>query len=147
MNTTYLPHGWPEGLPDPDIHDLDATGWWQQCAEQRLCMQGCARCGTLRFPPRPICHACRETSSTWREVGPDGEIYSACEAHYAAHPSLRNRGPYVTVLVAPDGSDGERIFGNLLDPVDDVMALIGRRVTCRWEPVQDRYLLPQWSLV
>lgn len=149
MSETYLPHGWPHGLPDPDLDDLDAAQWWQRSVELRLCMQRCSACGTVRFPPRPVCHHCLGPSWRWHDVGPGGEIYSVCEPHYPAHPSLRDRPPYLVVLVTPDGSGGERVVGNLLDHADatgDLLGLIGRRVTCEWEPVADRYSLPQWRL-
>jgi len=155
MTGTYLPHGWPDGLPDPDLDDLDAGDWWLECARRRLCMQRCSACGTVRFPPRPLCHRCLGPSWWWQEVGPGGEIFSVCEPHYPAHPSLRDRPPYLVVLVTPDGSGGERLVGNLVngpgdpnDPADqvDLLGLIGRRVNCQWEPVADRYTLPQWRL-
>lgn len=144
---THLPHGWPDGLPDPHLADLDGAAWWELTAEHRLCVQRCTACGATRFPPRPICHRCASPSWSWQDIGPGGEIYSLCEPHYAAHPSLRERGPYVVVLVTPDGSGGERVVGNLLDgPVPNPLNLIGRRVTCAFEPIADQYVLPQWRL-
>lgn len=148
MSGTLLPHGWPDGLPNPDLHDPDAADWWRQCSEHRLTMQLCSSCDAVRFPPAPRCHRCLSGEFSWKEVGPDGTIYSYAVVHHPGHPGLAEVVPYTFVIVVPDGSEGERTVGNILGPTTEG-EMIGRRVTLVWEDVasgEGLYSLPQWSL-
>ena len=50
-------------LPVPD---LESAPYWEACRRHELRFQRCGDCGTFRFPPNPICHACRYF---WRQNG------------------------------------------------------------------------------
>ena len=115
--------------------------------EGKLLVQRCAHCGTWQFGPEWICHRCHAFDPEWTEVAPRGVIYSWERVWHAAHPALRDRLPYLVVLVELPHAGGVRLVGNLLgDPMQPVV--IGAAVQGIFEPhdeAQPPYTLLQWT--
>jgi uncharacterized OB-fold protein len=76
-----------------------------------------------------------------------GIVYSHARVWHPVHPSLRDRVPYLVVLVELYHADGVRLLGNLLgDPYQEVS--IGRPVVGVFEHHTDAdppFSLLQWT--
>ncbi|GAA5232360.1 DNA-binding protein [Verticiella sediminum] len=140
---SYLPSGLP--APQPDALTLP---YWQGLREERLRVQCCRHCGTWQFGPEWLCHQCLAFDPDWTQVEPVGRIYSWERVWYAAHPVLRDHGPYLVVLVELPHAGGVRMLGNLLgDPLQEVR--IGAAVRGVYEHHAggaQPYSLLQWRL-
>ena len=136
---TYLPSGLP--APQPARDGLDRP-FWEGAARGELLVQRCGGCGTFRFPPEWICHACRSTAVEWVRVEPSGRVYSWSRVWRAFHPALGPAVPYRIVLVELPQAGGVRMVGNLLGEASEEVA-IGDPVEAVFEP-HDGFALVQW---
>ncbi len=140
----YLPPGLPVPAPEPD--GVSAP-YWAGLREGRLLVQRCAQCGTWQFAPECICHRCRAFDPAWVEVQPAGRIYSWERIWHPVHPALKDRGPYLAVLVELPEAGHVRMVGNLLgDAMQEVR--IGADVTGVFEHHPDAspaFSLLQWQ--
>nr|WP_222622615.1 OB-fold domain-containing protein [Ramlibacter albus] len=114
--------------------------------EGRLLVQRCIHCGAWQFGPEWICHRCHAFDPAWVEVPAAGRIHSWERVWHPVHPALKDRGPYVAVLVELPHAGNVRMVGNLLgDAMQDVR--IGAEVTGVFEHHPDAsppYSLLQW---
>jgi uncharacterized protein len=142
-SSSYLPPGLP--VPVPESDGISAP-YWTGLREGRLLVQRCAQCGTWQFAPECICHRCHAFDPAWVEVRPRGRIYSWERAWHPVHPALKDRCPYVAVLVELPEAGNVRMVGNLLgDPLQDVR--IGAEVNGVFEHHADAsppFSLLQW---
>lgn len=111
MNTFYLPQGLPSPVPEPD--GVSAP-YWAGLRKDRLLVQRCAHCGCWQFGPEWICHRCLVFDPEWVQVQPAGRIYSWERVWHPVHPALKDRGPYLVVLVELPDAGHVRMVGNLL---------------------------------
>jgi uncharacterized OB-fold protein len=139
----YLPKGLPRPVPSPD--GLDAA-YWEGTRAHELRVQRCRSCRGWQWGPEWICHRCRSFELGWERVPGNGRIYSWERAWHPVHPALRERGPYLVVLVELPDAGGVRMVGNLLgDPLEPVV--IGAPVVAVFEDHDDAeppYTLVQW---
>jgi uncharacterized OB-fold protein len=115
---TYL----PAGLPTPVVEDggLDAP-YWEGNRQRRLMVQRCGDCRTFQWGPEWICHDCLSSRMEWEEVEPRGRIFSWQRVWHPVHPALKDKGPYLIVLVELPQAGNIRMIGNLLgDPLQEV---------------------------
>lgn len=139
----------PPGLPMP-VAEVDgvAAPFWSGLREEKLRVQRCAGCGTWQFGPECICHHCHAFDPAWVDVKPEGVIYSWERVWHPVHPALKERGPYIAVLVELPSAGHVRLVGNLLgDAMQSVV--IGSPVSGHFEhheDVQTPYTLLQWQL-
>lgn len=141
-STPYLPAGLPLPAPQPD--GLDAP-FWEGTRHHRLLVQQCRACGTFQFGPEWLCHHCRADNLDWRECSGRGRVYAFERVWHAVHPALKNRVPYLVVLVELPDAGCVRLVGNLVgDPLQDVR--IGDAVEVVWEDHAE-VTLPQWRAV
>ena len=118
MNAPYLPPGLPVPVPEPD--GVSAP-YWNGLRAGVLRVQRCTHCGAWQFGPEWICHACLRFDPGWTEVAATGRIYSWERVWHPVHPALRERGPYLAVLVELPHAGNVRMVGNLLgDPQQKV---------------------------
>jgi len=134
----------------PDLSDVDAQGFWEGCAKGELRVQRCAACGEVRFPPRPMCPACRSIESDWQAVCGRGRIWSFVVAHPPLLPAYAEFAPYPVVTVELEEDPALRMVGNLLDSaqgdineIDPESIQIGEAVRVVFTPVDDVHL-PRW---
>ncbi|MEW6301130.1 MAG: OB-fold domain-containing protein [Thermodesulfobacteriota bacterium] len=140
--TPYMPPGMPLPAPSPD--GVDAP-FWEGARNHRLLVQRCARCGTFQFGPEWICHRCRSGELGWHECAGRGRVYAFERVWHPVHPALKDRVPYLVVLVELPDAGHVRLVGNLLgDPRQQVR--IGDEVEVVWED-HDEVTLPQWRRV
>ena len=112
--------------------------------ERRLVVQRCARCGSLRFPPRELCTSCLSTAVEWAEVSGRGEIFSFNVMHQVYHPAFATEVPYAVVVVKL--AEGPKMTSNMVDcPVGDIR--IGMPVEVVFETVSEEITLPKFRRV
>ena len=118
MSATYLPAGLP--APAPSVDGLD-TEFWEAAKRHELKVQRCKECSTFQFGPEWICNKCRSFALEWHQVSGKGKIYSWERCWYPVHPALKDRVPYLVVLVELPDAGNVRMVGNLLgDPMQQV---------------------------
>ncbi|MGA2550269.1 MAG: OB-fold domain-containing protein [Burkholderiaceae bacterium] len=143
-DASYLPRGLPAPVTESD--GLSAP-YWAGLTASRLLVQHCAQCGTWQFGPEWICHHCLRFELAWEEVAPHGTIFSWERVWNPSHASLKERLPYLVVLVELAHAKGVRLLGNLLgDPTQE--PLIGAQVRGIFEHHLDAdppYSLLQWQ--
>jgi uncharacterized OB-fold protein len=97
-------------MPLP-LADLDTQPFWDGCREGRLLVPRCRACGETRWPPGPMCPACRSAETDWIEASGRGAVYSWVVVTHPVHPALVDQVPYVVGLVELD--EGVRIVSNI----------------------------------
>jgi uncharacterized OB-fold protein len=118
----------------------DTAFWLEGAAVGELRIQRCAKCATLRHPPRPMCPVCNSLEWDTLTSAGKGTIYSYVVYHHQAATGLPV--PYAVLVVELD--EGVRVVGNLVeaDPND---ARVGMPVEVVFvaDP-RDDLVLPQW---
>lgn len=128
-----------QSLPVPDA---DTAPFWEACAEGQLVFQRCAGCGTLRFPPAPVCHRCRSWEYAWEPQDGRGQVYSWVVVEHPIPPSIADEVPYVSALVELDC--GVRMPARLVDVgADDMTA--GMAVSVRFLHTAPGVALPVFA--
>ncbi|GAA3680913.1 hypothetical protein GCM10022224_051450 [Nonomuraea antimicrobica] len=94
----------------PPQPDRDSAPWWERVARREFAVQECDACGTLRFPARAFCAACRTEGWHWREVEPVGTVESWIVSRQPFVPGRRE--PYLVVMVRPVAVPGCLVYGN-----------------------------------
>jgi len=143
MNETtneYLP-GLAQPAPTPD--GLDAPHW-EGAREHKLVLQRCGACGRFQMPPEWICHRCHSFDVSWEEVEGEGVVFSWMRVHHANLPTLKDRLPYIVVVVRIPAADNVKVLGNLLGDGNQEIA-IGDRVRVAFEDKADATLI-HWRL-
>ncbi|NJP94502.1 hypothetical protein HCN51_34530 [Nonomuraea sp. FMUSA5-5] len=97
----------PGYRPEPD---RDSRAWWDRLARHEFAVQECDACGTLRFPPRAFCAACRQEGWHWRETVPEGTVESWIVSRRPFVPG--HRDPYLVVMVRLTAVPGALVYGN-----------------------------------
>lgn len=100
----------------PPTISADTKFFWDALRENKLLIQQCDGCGTLRHPPRPMCPHCRSLDWTAIESSGRGTVYSYVMPHQPRFPFFDY--PYVVALVELE--EGVRLVSNLtdIDPAD-----------------------------
>jgi len=116
----------PQRIAAPRGHD---NGWWWEALDRgELMIQKCSQCGTLRHPPRPMCHVCRSVDWEAQPSSGSGSVYSYVIMHHPPVPGYDF--PVAVALI--DLDEGTRIVANVVDcPFEDIR--IGMKVECRIE--------------
>ena len=135
---SYFPAQMPR--PEPDRDDQE---FWNGCAQQQLRFQACADCGTLRHPPRPICHKCHSIDSKWVDAPSRGIIYTYCVVHHPNHPALAACVPYVVGVVEFPALPGVRLVTNITG-VEPSSVRIGMEVSVWWDDIGGGVFVPRF---
>lgn len=118
-----------ESLPAP-IVNADSAPYWEGARNDKLLLQRCGDCGTLRFFPRLLCTECGSDHTDWTEVSGRGTVHSFTVVHRAAFPEFQAQTPYVVALI--DLEEGPRMMTNIVG--DDALSVeIGDAVTVVFE--------------
>lgn len=141
----YLPAGLP--APAPSSEGL-AKEYWEANRNHELVVQRCNACKTWQWGPECCCNACSSFDLGYEKVSPTGTIFSWERAWYPVHPALKDKLPYLTVLIELPQAGNVRMVGNLLgDPMQQVN--IGSEVEAVFEDHDDAnppYTLVQWRV-
>jgi uncharacterized OB-fold protein len=116
-------------LPAP-IVNADSAPYWEGARADKLLLQKCGDCGTLRFFPRYLCTECGSDHTDWTEASGRGTVHSFTIVHRAAFPEFQAQTPYVVALI--DLEEGPRMMTNIVG--DDALDVaIGDEVTVEFE--------------
>jgi hypothetical protein len=146
-NAYYLPVGLP--APAPANDGLDKP-YWEGTRAHKLMVQRCNQCKQYQWGPEQICNHCHSFDLGWAEVAGTGRIYSYERIWHPVHPALKERGPYLVVLIELPQAGNVRMVGNLLgDGRQEV--IIGSAVEAVYEDhnedLKNPFTLVQWKLV
>ena len=121
---------------------LDTRFFWEALKEERLLIQRCTECRTLRHPPRPMCPACN--SLAWDTIAASGRgtVHSFVMPRHPPLPWFE--GTYIVALI--DLTEGTRLVSNLCD-VDPADVRIGMPVELFFARFDDGLVLPQFRPV
>jgi uncharacterized OB-fold protein len=98
----------------PPIPDRDDAFFWEGTRNEKLLIQRCGECGTLRHPPAPMCARCGSLDLDTVESTGRGTVHSWIVSH---HPTEPDAEPRVVILV--DLEEGTRLVSNLIDAALD----------------------------
>lgn len=117
----------------------DTQFFWDGVTDHKLLIQRCARCATLRHPPRPMCPTCNSLEWDTVESSGKGTLYSFVMPQHPPFPWFEPG--YIVALV--DLEEGTRLVSNLVD-IDPDDAAIGMAVEVFYEHFDDGLVLPQF---
>ncbi|MEU1164516.1 bifunctional MaoC family dehydratase N-terminal/OB-fold nucleic acid binding domain-containing protein [Streptomyces sp. NPDC005921] len=115
----YAPAGRPRKAPPRPrpVVNRDNAGFWEGVADERLLIQRCAGCGTLRHPWLPGCNACGSLDWDTVESAGAGTVYSYVVMHHPPFPAFDP--PYAVGLI--ELAEGVRMVSNVVGvPYDKV---------------------------
>jgi hypothetical protein len=124
---TYM----PDGMIPPPV-SLDTAAFWDAAKEHRLVLQYCGDCERFQHPPGPVCHRCRRTSLSWRDVEGRGTVYSYTWVHKAFVPVLAEKLPYAVAVIELPGAENTRFVSNIVDVTPELLE-IGLPVELVWD--------------
>ncbi len=125
-------------LPLP-VPSEDNQPFWDALNAGELRIERCARCGSLRHPPRPMCPHCHSFDAEWVRMSGRGVVYSYIVTHQPIHPAFVERVPFATVQVELE--EGPRLTSNLVDVAPGEIS-IGMPVVLAPTRVSDAITLP-----
>jgi uncharacterized OB-fold protein len=137
-----------EELPVPLVEDdgLDAP-YWEAARQHKLKVQRCTQCKTFQWGPEWICHHCLSYDVEWVEIEGSGRIHSWQRVWHPIPASLKDKVPYLIVLVELPHAGNIKMIGNLLGDGNQPVEF-GAKVTAVFED-HDRgeqsYTLVQWQ--
>ena len=103
--------------PDP-IETADTAFFWAGAARGELVALGCADCGDLQHPPRPMCPRCLSTRREERKLSGRGRVLTWILPRHPA-PIGFAEAPIVALI---DLEEGIRLVSNLVDVAPDAIA-------------------------
>ena len=117
----------------------DTEFFWTGLREQKLLIQRCTGCGTLRHPPRPMCPKCRSLEWDAVESSGRGTVYCHVMPLEPRFPFFDY--PYIVVLVQLD--EGVRLVSNLCD-ISPADVTVGMPVEVFYRTFDDDLVLHQF---
>jgi uncharacterized OB-fold protein len=116
-----------------------------------LMVQACRACGQAQHPPEDLCRSCGSHDVGPRRSAGLGRVESSVVVHRAVHPHLKDRVPYVVILVSIDDAPGVNLIGNVYGATPGEVE-IGACVRVVFEEATDpdsgeKLLIPQWEPV
>ena len=130
----------------------ETAAFWDGTARGELLVQRCAACGTLRFPPGPLCPSCHSTRRGWQTVSGRGRIWSFAVAHPPLLSGFGELAPYSVGVVELHEDPAIRLVGMVVVVGPDgglhpgPAPEIGAAVEVAFEERGDT-VLPAWVLV
>jgi uncharacterized OB-fold protein/acyl dehydratase len=126
----------PKRLRPPLGHDNQ--WWWEGIDRGELLIQKCAKCGTLRHPPRPMCPECQSIEWTGQKASGRGTGLQLHRClHYPKFPGYEF--PLVCGLIELE--EGTRVVTNI-EGCETSQVKIGMPVALSIEKVDDDLTLP-----
>jgi uncharacterized OB-fold protein len=101
-------------MSEPRPVKPDDAFFWSAAAEDRLVIQRCSQCGTLRHPPAPMCGHCGSLEWDAHDSTGRGRVVTWISS---LHPNRPDDQPRVVILVELE--EGTRLVSNLVDPPHD----------------------------
>lgn len=120
----------------------DNAWWWEMAAQDKLGIQRCGNCQTLRHPPRPMCGECH--SLEWDTVESSGKG-TICSYTVLRHPQFAGYD-YPLIIILVDLEEGTRFTSELVDS-DPGDVDFGRAVQMTIREDADGFKMPVFKLV
>ena len=125
--------------------------YWHALGQKyRLVAGKCSSCGTLNFPPAPMCKNCSATG-TQEEISlkGKGKIYSFTVIGRGGAPPefakmQKKSGPYAIAVIELD--EGQKINAQITDLVDPYSIKIGDRVTAIFRQIYEQEEVIRYGL-
>lgn len=127
--------------PLPGMSD-DTRFFWEGCEQEKLLIQRCVDCQTLRHPPAPVCSKCHSFNWDTQEAAGKGELYSFVVMHYPEVPPFDYPNPIGLIEL----DEGVRLIAGLTG-VESGEIQIGQRLQVEFNRFDDRLTLPQFRPV
>ena len=127
----------PKALRPRPATNLDNAFWFEAAREQRLVVQRCSSCGTLRHPPGPCCPECQSFDWDTVEASGRGTVYSYVVAHHPKHPAF----DYPLLIAVVELEEGTRLITNLVGVAPEDVR-IGAPVALEWLVADPDLTLP-----
>jgi len=118
----------------------DSKFFWDALNDEKLLIQRCTGCETLRHPPRPMCPRCNSLEWDAIEVSGRGTVYSFVMPHHPPWPWFEGQ-TYIVALIELE--EGTRILSNLRD-VEPAGVTIGMPVEVFFERFDSGVTLHQF---
>jgi uncharacterized OB-fold protein/acyl dehydratase len=119
--------------PQPGISQ-DTQFFWDGLKEDKLLIQRCKACGTLRHPPGPVCTACHSFDWDTVQASGRGTIHSYVVMHHPKHPAFDY--PHVVGLIQLE--EGTRLVAPVVGVAHDAVK-IGTPVQVEFEHVEGEH--------
>jgi uncharacterized OB-fold protein len=120
----------------------DNAWWWEMAAQDKLGIQKCKSCQTLRHPPRPMCGDCHSTE--WEAVESSGKG-TICSFTILTHPKFPGFD-YPLIIILVDLEEGTRLTSQLVG-CEPEEADFGLPVEMVIQEDPDGFKLPVFKLV
>ncbi|MBK7948810.1 MAG: OB-fold domain-containing protein [Deltaproteobacteria bacterium] len=88
----------------------DQDFFWEGVRDEKILVQRCDACGSLRQPPGPMCPRCQSLDWHPKAMSGRGTVYAFI---LSKHPTRPDDAPRLVVLV--DLEEGVRMVSNLVD--------------------------------
>lgn len=132
-------------LPPLPVADPLTKPFWDGCREQRLLVQKCRACGSVRHPPGPVCLECRSPEADWIDSKGQGSVYSWIVVRHPIPAEVyADKVPYVVALI--DLDEGTRVVSNITH-CDLEAVEAGMRVEVYFRQATETVTLPQFKPV
>lgn len=123
-----------------DRDDPQFQPFWEGTEAGELRVQKCGNCGTLRWPPRPMCAKCQSSDTLWVPVAPRGTLFSWVGVGHQTVAGMP--APYVVGLV--ELANGIRMLGQVIDVAPEALA-IGMPLRVLFQPSPAGVTLANWT--
>lgn len=130
----------PNASIRPRIQEEDIP-FWEATRNHEFRMQHCRDCGSIWWPPGPVCPDCWSSSYEWTELDGTGTINSWVVFHRTWFEAFSDDLPYNVVEV--ELTEGPRYISNLVDCENDEIYR-GMAVEVLFEPLTDEIVLPKF---
>lgn len=124
--------------PYPEPVAAAFADFFSGLTRHELTVRRCAACGTLQWPPRPLCSRCRGDEFHATVLSDRGVVYTFTVCYRAFDPWFAARTPYAIAVV--EICDGIRLTGNYL-AADPSNLTCGMPVRARYEAVDGHAFL------
>jgi uncharacterized OB-fold protein len=127
--------------PLPEIADPEFAPFWEGTASGELRLVFCTKCGTVRWPPRPICAHCQSFEFEWRAVRPEGRLYTWTGVEHKTTAGIDP--PYVVGLVTITEHSTIRLLGQVLAANADLT--MDMPLVAQFDEVAEGVTLVNWT--
>ena len=127
--------------PRPRIATEDRP-FWEGTRAHEFRVQECDDCGTVRWPPSPLCSDCWSESATWIELSGEGTVNTWAVYHDRIHEAFADTVPYIVAEIELERD--VRYLATLVgcDPED---VYRGMPVRIIYEQVEPELTLPKFE--
>ena len=123
-----------------EAYPFTIEGFYAHLSQGKLMAARCKTCGSLVFPPRPICPKCLSTDHEWVELRGRGRLLTYTVIHVAP-PQFQPMVPYIVGIVRLE--DGVNMPGMIREADADKLK-IGMEVELVVEAGETATGWPTW---